>query len=62
MILSLDNHPVGQRRDCGLSGTGSIAGHAAPRHGPRPGVLISTMSTVALTVAVLQTGVVPCWA
>ena len=42
-----------------MSGTGSIAGHAAPRRGPRPGVLVSTMGTVALTVAVLQTGVVP---
>ncbi len=43
-----------------MSGVGAVAASAARRrHGPPPGLLIATLSVVALTVAVLQTAVVP---
>ena len=42
-----------------MPGTEAIPSVSHERVGPRPGLLIATMSVVALTVAVLQTGVVP---
>jgi MFS family permease len=42
-----------------VPGSGAIPSTSQNRTGPRPGLLIATMSVVALTVAVLQTGVVP---
>ncbi len=42
-----------------MPGSGAIPSTSQNRTGPRPGLLIATMSVVALTVAVLQTGVVP---
>lgn len=43
-----------------MSGVGAVAASAARRrHAPPPGLLIATLSVVALTVAVLQTAVVP---
>lgn len=42
-----------------MPGSGAIPSTSQDRAGPRPALLIATMSVVALTVAVLQTGVVP---
>lgn len=42
-----------------MADSGSAATEGRSRDGPRSGVLVATMSMVALTVAVLQTGVVP---
>ncbi len=42
-----------------MPGSGAIPSTSQDRGAPRPALLIATMSVVALTVAVLQTGVVP---
>ncbi len=42
-----------------MLGSGAIPSASQDQAGPRPALLIATMSVVALTVAVLQTGVVP---
>ena len=49
----------GQRKGCAVSAAEGTGSGSLDRAGPRPALLVGTMSVVALTVAVLQTGVVP---